>query len=366
MVLKESSLLIASAVSVIVLALFSSFTLYLYSCYARPEALKPAVYEKEISDRMGNIYKIVNDLKAVANGWSPFFSVPDRSSIKTSLEIEEELKTNPVAQYFDTLSQKVSALSTPDAQAQGVSKKAKATGKDAIIEDINFLPRSTASASEPEAKTGEDGHTTADIKQVGLALSTAKIRAFVHRIQNLFNSPGLVGHLYIAEAKIEDWSKESLFSVTSESQNDNFSSYSPASPPNQKKNSFIYIRGSKLFDDEYIKNAVEPEEEELNAATVEFINPYKWLYLATKSEFYNVLEPNGKIVVLVYPPGDKASRRTIKYPKDVNLFPMESLPKWDIELYEADEQRALNHCKTMLTANYVDSVDKLHVETVRA
>lgn len=369
MSVKEASTLVVSTVSVAVLALVSSISLYGYSWYARPEVLGPGKYEKEIFGRIGNITKAVTGLK---NSYKrhPFFSAP--SQVKTSLEIERDQITSPFVEYFRGLKEKLDALAASNPQV--VDGDGDIDEKDKKIEEIHFLPHSTTLQREltvdPVIVEPTD---KVIIKQVGLSLGTAKTQASVHRIQNLFGSPGLVGHLFLAEGKTNDWDKSSLLKVENFdfSTKDKFeSSLRSRTGPSvsnliflNQKNQYIYVNSPSMsINDEYIKYAVEPEEVELNKVMVDFINPYKWLYFATKN---GVVQSSSPIAVLVFPYNSEDGTiievsKTIKYPKDVNLFPLRSISDWDVNICEADETRILNHSKAMLTVTDVEFFDKLN------
>ena len=358
-----SSSLIVSTASVAVLALTSALTIYFYSSYARPETLAPDAYEKEIFARVSNINEAVLGLKG-AYKWNPFFSVPENVGITSTIEAEPELNKNPVSEYFDSLYERVKALATvADNYNDGINED------DKKIEDIKFNPRSIKFEHEIKLHNTieEESSDKVIIKQVGLSLYTQKIHASIHRIQNLFGLPGLVGHLYIVEANKSNWDRTSWMKAESLdfSSKDKFTE-SLANKTKlfvshmifpDNKNQFIYGNGS-LIDEKFIKEAVKPEEKELFSGVKDFINPYKWLYMVTRSTISipGVLEPNKPIVVLVFtyksgkPGEDEVLQvsKEVKYPMDVNLFPIKSLPNWDINIYEADEQRILNHSKTML------------------
>ena len=52
--------------------------------------------------------------------------------------------------------------------------------------------------------------------------------------------------------------------------------------------------------------------------------------------------------------------KRIIYPEDVNLFQVDSLANWDINIYEADEQRVWNHWKKMLTSEDIEDIDQVN------
>ena len=364
-----TSPLLVSTVSVAILLLASSVTIYFYSSYARPETVSPEYYEQEIISRIGNIDKALSSLKK-SYKWNRFYTAPDSSNLaaQTIMEAEPVLPKNPVSNYFEGLDEQAEAVAATEIRQDGIKEE------DKQIETIEFLPRSTRLEQEIKEDDGEVVDEATDkviIKQVGLSLGTRTIHASVHRIQNLFGNAGLNGHLYILEARISDWDRESLENVMSL----NFSSKENLVKSLQskglfistlifpdKKNQYIYINGPS-FSEEFIKYAIEPVEKQYRSGPKDFINPYKWLYLSTKYPVKRPLIYGKPIIALVYPykDGDEVvhERKMVTYPEDINLFPVESLSKWDISIHEAVEQRIVNHSLKMLTQDEIDDLDKI-------
>lgn len=108
----------------------------------------------------------------------------------------------------------------------------------------------------------------------------------------------------------------------------------------------------------FIKYSIKPEMKFYRSGSKHLINPYKWLYLSTK--IGKEVKHSQPIIIIAYPYTDDPVTKRIIYPEDVNLFQIDSLASWDINIYEADEQRVLNHCKKMLTTEDIEDIDQVN------
>lgn len=378
MLTKTTSVLVSSF-SITALTLTFSVSVYLYSCYARPDVIDPDLYKNYINTRLNNIDSVISKLK----NWydeRPYFVAPD---IKDNKLIELEEKTtreiNPVKpdnknnNIIESDANTIKVEKLPE-NINALTNIFLGNEEEHRLERIEFHTRSIVLQHELKMDEVLDQNPSNEMikTQVGLSLGTPEIEASVQKIQNLFGEPGLVGYMYVIR-KRSSFNHKGLFQAL------DFSS------KNDLENSLMKYPNTKNFDketknfkfecflvnnyniaDNLIIKAAEQDEMNYSTGLKYFINPYKWLYLATRPQIVNTLNEHNPVIVITYPKIKdntnnqeellKISKMTV-YPSDINLFPLQMLRHWDINVYEADEQRILNHCKIMLKKDYTDSVD---------
>lgn len=350
-----SQTFIVAATSTLLLSLLSSATVYVYTEYARPETTDPKAYEEALLKKLNNINHVLKDLDKFKIKVSPdkfVHSGTTNKKLLTSLVKGNAIMTcpdDPVKILFKSISSYI----TSSKVAVEDQKNLKDESKN-VIEKILFpselgkyktlIHELPTDFSDPSSLISNE----LVISQVGLSLRTPKIFASVYKIQNVFNTPGKVGHLFVIKGFKDlgtsfkfDLSKFNLLNKTPE----------PAKTFtfNHSDMFNVQVVASNAHLAETLANSAMFEEKPGNAP---YLNPYKWLNTALLLN--KLFNPSDLVYVLLTPKNYENNpdyyKIGINYPGDVETIPADLIQgeKIDSVLHTGDASRILNHCKDYL------------------
>lgn len=331
----------------VALTAFMASSGYLYSKYAMPELTDPTPLDEVIRGKIGNVALALDFIKTKYSNFKDKFFTAD--STKSLDEMEPKLAKSPVDVYFEKISQTVKEVK---------AEKLKPKGASTALQDFFMeLEITSQLAKEKEEVETVENLEKVSVKQVGLSLESNDLLASIYQIKNLFKVPGSVAHLFIIQKRTETPLINAFrinFSSDAETFRNSFENGLKISATDNSLDSlgyeFIKMESYGTLSDE-IKAAITPKQ----AGLVHVINPYKWLYFATRLDSELPVADLKPIVVLLYrkSTNNAENEPQIIYTEDVDLFDESRMEKADKALFTGSTKRILNHCKEYLPSETI-------------
>lgn len=346
MVLSQT--LIVASTSTVVLVVMSAVSVYLYADYARPETSDPKAYEETLSKKLKNINGALKELEK-SNDNSALAKVIQRGDKKLPVTLEEGI-TRPVSD--DPVKILFKSIYSTAAKIEKEAKKNDDANNDSsnIIERIQFpseLGKTQALLHELSTDKTDPTSIVSNeviISQVGLSLRRPDMFAAVYKIQNVFNTPGKVGHLFVMEGFKDIKTPFKL----------NLKRFNLLNKTPESIKVHI-VNESDFYDLQVVTNYEGLLETLAKNAKLEeksekppHLNPYKWLNMALFLTGH--LGPGELAYVLLTPKHTNSQIRIPIYPEDVEAISLDVIQgdKIDSALYSGDATRIFNHCKDYL------------------
>ena len=342
---------IVIAMSTLMLAMLSSTLIFWYVNTVRPELID----SKEI--KMKNEAKIeeINDsVEKFASNSADIGRFVVESEVKSIEKLPKTLgeanigkvPENPIKTFFKLVQTKADDLLLVKGEANKIFSDSLVEPRKPI-EPIKFpseLGKSKTLLKELNTEHSNklmESSTKVVKSQVGLSLRTEKIFSAVYRIQNLFGTPGKVGHLFVSVGRdgIDHRYNLDDCKINFGSEKELINSFGGKLTTSKSELSDYVVHIFKNNDKiENVEDALIPISKD-----IQYINPYLWLIETTK--IIPTIDTNDITIGLLYLK-DKAL--PIHYPTDVKLFDLNAILLSDTALHSGGLKRILNHGRDYL------------------